>query len=100
MTTTWDKLLATLDTMYTHAKSEDPASATKLEQTIVQLGKVARDLQEVPPPDQAMYLRLHATINKLGKVLPEERATIRKKITGLVNRSVAQQAYQKLNKGK
>ncbi|MDD9911519.1 MAG: hypothetical protein OXR68_00440 [Alphaproteobacteria bacterium] len=98
--TGWNTLLSTLDTMHTHAKSDTPQAAAQLEQTIIRLGQVAKDLQGTPPPDQATYLRLHAAINKLGQVLPAERATIRKKITGLVNRAMAQQAYKKMSTSK
>ena len=90
---TWAALLSTLDNMTEHAKRDTPQGTVLLEKDIVKLGQVARDLADVPPPDHATYLRLHAAVNRLQTVLPEERNTIRQKITGLVKRSHAQQAY-------
>jgi hypothetical protein len=93
----WQNLLTTLDTMRQHATSDSPQATAQLEKSIVRLGQVARDLVDVAPPDQEMYIRIHAALNQLGQALPAERTAIRQKIVGLVNRSKAQQAYNKMS---
>lgn len=96
----WENLLHTLDSMRQHATSESPQATAQLEQSIVRLGQVARDLADVAPPNQEMYIRIHAALNQLGNALPAERTAIRQKIVGLVNRSKAQQAYNKMSSQK
>lgn len=93
---TWQNLITTLDAMHHHAKSEADTAPQNLEKTIVRLGEVAKDLQSATPPDQTTFLQIHASLNRLGNALPAERAAIRQKITGLLKRSQAQQAYSNM----
>ena len=93
---TWDALLNTLDNMTYHAKEAQLNDISLLEKDIIQLGQISRNLSEAEPPDQAMFIRLHAAVNRLTAVLPNEKNTIRQKITGMIKRSHAQQAYNKM----
>ncbi|MFZ2619880.1 MAG: hypothetical protein WAX89_03310 [Alphaproteobacteria bacterium] len=93
----WNTLLDTLDVLERNARDNTPAGVTKLENSIVVLGQVARSLQDAPPPDTTTTLRLHTMMNKLGTALPDERNVLREKITGLVKRAYAQQAYSKMS---
>lgn len=93
---TWDALLNTLDNMTQHAQPDQLKNISLLEKDIIQLGQISRDLAESSPPDQAMYIRIHAAVNRLTTALPNEKNTIREKITGMIKRSHAQQAYNKM----
>ena len=97
---TWDNLLTTLDNMTRHATEHTEKGTAKLEQDIAKLGQIARDLADAPPLDHTTYLKLHAAVNRLTTALPAERNTIRQKITGLVRRSHAQQAYNQMEANK
>lgn len=91
----WKTLLKLLEDINTLAKKDDTDSVSRLEAKIVELGSVSRHLREAEPPDGATILMIHAAVNRLQIALPEQKNTIREKISGLVTRSQAWQAYNR-----